>query len=120
SEKPDPSALSRLTSNPGDNAQLRTTCVATMLEGAHAINALPQLASAKVNCRIMPGEPVEEVKATLERVLADDQITVTQLGQPVLSAPSALHEEIMGSIEKLSHEFWPDAVVLPVMSSGAT
>ena len=122
SEKPDPAAMSfvRLASNPVFNAQLHTTCVATMLEGGHAVNALPQLASARVNCRIMPGEPVEEVRATLERVLADDQITVTQLDQPVLSAPSALHEEIMGSIEKLTHEFWPDAVVLPTMSSGAT
>jgi acetylornithine deacetylase/succinyl-diaminopimelate desuccinylase-like protein len=122
SDKPDPSSISftRLAANPAYNAQLRTTCVATMLEGGHAINALPQLATAKVNCRIMPGEPVDEVKATLERVLADDQIVVTQLGQPVLSAPSALHEEIMGKIEKLSQEFWPGAVVLPVMSTGAT
>jgi acetylornithine deacetylase/succinyl-diaminopimelate desuccinylase-like protein len=122
SDKPDPSAMSftRLAANPGYNAQLRTTCVATMLEGGHAVNALPQLASAKVNCRIMPGEPVEEVKATLEHVLADDQIVVTQLGQPVLSAPSELHEEIMGAIEKLSQQFWPGAMVLPVMSAGAT
>jgi acetylornithine deacetylase/succinyl-diaminopimelate desuccinylase-like protein len=122
SDKPDPSTMSftRLAANPVYNAQLRTTCVATMLEGGHAINALPQLASAKVNCRIMPGEDVDEVKATLERVLADDQIAVTQLGKPVLSAPSALHEEIMGKIEKLSQEFWPGAVVLPVMSAGAT
>jgi acetylornithine deacetylase/succinyl-diaminopimelate desuccinylase-like protein len=122
SDKPDPSTMSftRLAANPVYNAQLHTTCVATMLEGGHAINALPQLASAKVNCRIMPGEDVGEVKATLERVLADDQIAVTQLGQPVLSAPSALHEEIMGKIEKLSQQFWPGAVVLPVMSAGAT
>ena len=91
-----------------------------MLQGGHAVNALPQLASAKVNCRIMPGEPVDEVKATLERVLADDQITVTQLDKPVLSAPSELHEEIIGSIEKLSNEFWPGAVVVPIMSAGAT
>jgi acetylornithine deacetylase/succinyl-diaminopimelate desuccinylase-like protein len=121
-DKPDPAAMSfvRLAANPVYNAQLRTTCVATMLQGGHAVNALPQLASAKVNCRIMPGEPVDEVKATLERVLADDQIAVTQLDQPVLSAPSALHEEIMGSIEKLSQQFWPGAVVLPVMSAGAT
>jgi acetylornithine deacetylase/succinyl-diaminopimelate desuccinylase-like protein len=121
-ERPDPAALSfvRLATNPVYNAQLRTTCVATMLEGGHAINALPQLARAKVNCRIMPGEPVAEVKATLERVVADDQISVTQIDEPVLSAPSALHEEIMGTIEKLSHEFWPDAVVLPTMSAGAT
>jgi len=122
SDKPDPSTMSftRLAANPFYNAQLRTTCVATMLEGGHAVNALPQLASAKVNCRVMPGEPVEEVKATLERVLADDQIVVTQLNQPVLSAPSALHEEIMGAIEKLSRQFWPGAMVLPVMSAGAT
>ncbi len=122
SDRPDPSTMSfaRLAASPGYNAQLRTTCVATMLQGGHAVNALPQLASAKVNCRILPGESVAEVKATLERVLADDQIVVTQLDQPVLSAPSELHEEIMGSIEKLTNEFWPGAVVLPVMSAGAT
>jgi acetylornithine deacetylase/succinyl-diaminopimelate desuccinylase-like protein len=122
SDKPDPAAMSfvRLAANPAYNAQLRTTCVATMLAGGHAVNALPQLATAQVNCRIMPGEPVDGVKATLERVLADDQIKVTQMGQAVLSAPSALHEEIMGSIEKLSHEFWPTAAVIPTMSTGAT
>jgi acetylornithine deacetylase/succinyl-diaminopimelate desuccinylase-like protein len=122
SDKPDPAAMTfvRLAANPAYNAQLRTTCVATMLEAGQAINALPQLASAKVNCRAMPGEPVDEVKATLERVLADDQIVVTQLGSPVLSAPSALNEEVMGSIEKLSQQFWPGAVVLPTMSAGAT
>jgi acetylornithine deacetylase/succinyl-diaminopimelate desuccinylase-like protein len=122
SDRLDPAApsLLRLTANPGYNSELRTTCVATMLSGGQAINALPQTASAKVNCRIMPGEPVDEVKATLERVLADDQITVTQLDQPVLSAPSALREEIMGPIGTLSQQFWPGAVVLPTMSAGAT
>jgi acetylornithine deacetylase/succinyl-diaminopimelate desuccinylase-like protein len=113
-------SLVRLSVNPFYNALLRTTCVATMLEGGQAFNALPQLASATVNCRVMPGEGADEVKATLQRVLADDQIAVTPIDQPVLSAPSALNEEIMGSIEKLSHEFWPGAVVLPTMSAGAT
>jgi acetylornithine deacetylase/succinyl-diaminopimelate desuccinylase-like protein len=113
-------AATRLSASPGYNALLRTTCVATMLEAGQAFNALPQLASATVNCRIMPGESADVVKATLEKVLADDQITVTPLDQPELSAPSALNEEIMGSIEKLSKEFWPDAVVLPTMSAGAT
>jgi acetylornithine deacetylase/succinyl-diaminopimelate desuccinylase-like protein len=113
-------SLVRLSANPFYNALLRTTCVATMLEGGQAFNALPQLASATVNCRVMPGEGADEVKATLQRVLADDQIVVTPIDQPVLSAPSALNEEIMGSIEKLSHEFWPGAVVLPTMSAGAT
>jgi len=118
----DPSALSltRLSNNPVYNAQLRTTCVATMLEGGHAINALPQLARAGVNCRIMPGEPVDEVQATLVRVMADDQIKVTRTSEAVVSAPSALHEEIMGAITKLSGEFWPGVPIIPTMSAGAT
>ncbi len=119
-EKPDPEALARLGNSAVYNAQLRTTCVATMLQGGHAVNALPQLATAKVNCRVMPGEPIEQIKATLVRVLADDQIAVTQQGEAVLSEPSKLSEGIVGAIEKLSHETWPDAVVLPVMSAGAT
>jgi acetylornithine deacetylase/succinyl-diaminopimelate desuccinylase-like protein len=119
---PDPASLSlvRLSANPAYNAQLRTTCVATMLEGGHAFNALPQVARAIVNCRIMPGELVDEVKATLVEVLADDQISVTQIGAPVLSAPSALQDEVMGAIEKVSAEFWPGTPIVPIMSAGAT
>jgi acetylornithine deacetylase/succinyl-diaminopimelate desuccinylase-like protein len=118
----DSTALSvvRLSASPSLNAQLRTTCVATMLDGGSAINALPQIATAKVNCRIMPGEVGDEVKATLERVLADDQIAVTQIDQATLSAPSALSDDVIGPITKLSAEFWPGAVVLPIMSAGAT
>jgi acetylornithine deacetylase/succinyl-diaminopimelate desuccinylase-like protein len=81
---------------------------------------LPQLAQAQVNCRVIPGEPIDEIKVTLERVLADDQIKVTQTSRAVLSEPSKLNEEIVGAIEKLSHDYWPDAVVMPVMSTGAT
>jgi len=117
---PAAAAAARLSANAFYNAQLRTTCVATMLDGGNAINALPQLASAKVNCRIMPGEPVDGVKATLERVLADDQIAVKQIDQATLSAPSALSEGIIGPITQLSAEFFPGAVVLPIMSAGAT
>jgi acetylornithine deacetylase/succinyl-diaminopimelate desuccinylase-like protein len=91
-----------------------------MLEGGRAYNALPQAARATVNCRIMPGEPANEIKATLVRVLADDQIAVTQIGEPILSAPSALHEKFMGVIGKLSAEFWPGAPIVPTMSGGAT
>jgi acetylornithine deacetylase/succinyl-diaminopimelate desuccinylase-like protein len=120
SDPADAAAEARLSANPGYNAQLRTTCVATMLDAGQAVNALPQLAGAKVNCRIMPGEAVDGVKATLARVLGDDQIKVTQLEQTAPSAPSPLNEEILASIEKLSHEFWPTAVVLPIMSAGAT
>ena len=75
-------SITRLSANPLYNAQLRTTCVASMLEGGHAVNALPQTVRAKVNCRIFPGESVPDVKQTLQRVLADDQITVTQIYMP--------------------------------------
>jgi len=122
SGKPDLAALSlvRLSANPAYNAQLRTTCVATLLEGGHAINALPQLAAAGVNCRVLPGESIEELRDTLVRVLADDQISVTQTHAAVLSAPSALHQEIMATIEAVTAEFWPGIPVIPTMSAGAT
>jgi acetylornithine deacetylase/succinyl-diaminopimelate desuccinylase-like protein len=120
SETPDTAALSRMSANPAYNAQLRTTCVATLLEGGHAYNALPQVARSTINCRIMPGDPVDQVKATLVRVLADPQISVTQIGQPVLSPPSPLNEEIMGAIRQVAAEFWPGTPIVPVMSAGAT
>ncbi len=120
--RPDPKALAitRLSANPFYNAQLRTTCVATQIDGGHAVNALPQTARATVNCRVLPGEPIAEVEATLKRVLADDRISITQLGLPVPSPPSALHGEVMAAIETLSAEFWPGAPVIPIMSPGAT
>jgi acetylornithine deacetylase/succinyl-diaminopimelate desuccinylase-like protein len=119
-DPPDQAAAGRLSASALHNAELRTTCVATMLEAGQAINALPQLASAKVNCRIMPGESVDEVTATLKRVLADDQISLTLLDQPVISEPSALREDVLDPIERLSQKFFPGAVVLPTMSAGAT
>ena len=118
--KPDPEAIARLSAKPVYNAQLRTTCVATMLEGGHAPNALPQLARATVNCRVLPGDPVEEIQKTLVRVLADDQISVTQTAPPTLSPPSPLKCEIMQSVEKLTTEFWPGVPVVPTMAASAT
>jgi acetylornithine deacetylase/succinyl-diaminopimelate desuccinylase-like protein len=118
--KPDPEAIARLSAKPAYNAQLRTTCVATMLEGGHAPNALPQLARATVNCRVLPGDPVEEVQKTLVRVLADDQISVTQTATPTLSPPSPLKREIMQAVEKLTTEFWPGVPVVPTMAASAT
>ena len=120
SASPDPAALARLSANPAYNAQLRTTCVATMLEGGHAVNALPQTARAIVNCRIMPTEKVEDVKATLIRVLGDDQISVAGGRQYVLSAPSPLNEELFSTIEKTSEEFWRGVPVVPVMSAAGS
>ena len=121
-DRPDLDALSitRLSANPIYNAQMRTTCVATQIQGGHAVNALPQRASATINCRVLPGEPIDEVAATLKRVLADEQISITPFGGPMLSSPSALQGEIMGAIEKLTAEFWPGIPVIPTMSAGAT
>jgi acetylornithine deacetylase/succinyl-diaminopimelate desuccinylase-like protein len=120
SSSPDPAALARLSAEPRFNAQMRTTCVATMLEGGHAINALPQTARAGVNCRILPGEPVEEIQKMLVRVLADDQISVTPIGTPVLSPPSPLNPEIMRAVERLTAQFWPGIPVIPTMLAAAT
>ena len=117
---PDAEAAARLSARPAYNAQLRTTCVATRLEGGHADNALPQLARAMVNCRIVPGETPDEVRVTLIRVLSDRQISVTPDGTDTASQPSPLTREISGAIEKVSAKFWPGAPLLPIMSAGAT
>jgi acetylornithine deacetylase/succinyl-diaminopimelate desuccinylase-like protein len=92
----DPEAVARLSAIPAYNAQLRTTGVATMLEAGHAFNALPQRAEATVNCRILPGEPIEEVQRTLVRVVDDIPISVTPTLIDVSSKPSPLNPEIGG------------------------
>jgi len=120
SERPDPASLNRLYANPAHNAQLHTTCVATMLQGGHAYNALPQTASAMVNCRIMPGESVDGVRTTLARVLADERISLSEMDRPILSMPSALNGQVLDAIEKTSAEIFPGVPVVPIMSSGAT
>jgi len=117
---PDPASVARVSALPVYNTLLRTTCVATMLEGGHAYNALPQTARATINCRILPGEPFDEVQNTLVRVLADDQIAVTPIGTPVPSPPSPLNPQLMGAIERVSAEFWPGITVIPTMLAGAS
>jgi acetylornithine deacetylase/succinyl-diaminopimelate desuccinylase-like protein len=102
------------------NAMLRTTCVATRLYAGHADNALPQLATATVNCRILPGEPAEAVRATLQRVLADDGIAIREAAAPVPSPASPLRPDVLGPIERLVARRWPGIPVIPEMSTGAT
>jgi acetylornithine deacetylase/succinyl-diaminopimelate desuccinylase-like protein len=120
SPKPDPAAIDRLSALPFYNAQLRTTCVATRLEGGHADNALPQLARAGVNCRILPGHSVDEVQQTLAKVLAEPKLVITPIGHDDPSAPSPIAKELFGTIEKLTAKYWPGAPVVPMMSAGAT
>lgn len=117
---PDAEALARLTNMPLYNPSLRTTCVATMLEAGHATNALPQRARAVVNCRILPGEPVEQVQATLERVMANDKIRITPDGAAVLSPPPPLTREILDPVEAITARMWPGVPVIPTMLVGAT
>jgi len=116
----DNAAIGRLSAKPPYNAQMRTTCVATMLSGGHAPNALPQTARANVNCRVLPGEPIAEVAATLKRVLADDAIEVQPVGDFGSAGPSPLRPDVVQPIEKLTAEFWPGIPVIPSMSTGAT
>jgi acetylornithine deacetylase/succinyl-diaminopimelate desuccinylase-like protein len=120
SAHPDPGAVARLSARPVYNAQLRTTCVATLLEGGHADNALPQKAQATVNCRVLPGESVDGVQKTLVRVVGDDQVSITPTWTHVQSAPSPLKPEIFTAIKQVTAEFWPGIPVIPTMSTGAT
>jgi len=103
------------------HSMLRTTCVATLLDGGHANNALPQRAGANVNCRIFPGVPAEEVRATLEKVIADPKMTVKQVDDrgPLAKSPP-LTPQIVGPAEKLVAKYYPGVPLVPVMSTGAT
>src|SRR5262249_26333037 len=108
-------------SSPAYNATLRTTCVATMLEGGHALNALPQLAAASVNCRVLPEDAVEFVESTLRKVVADDQVAVKLLGErrdP--GQASALRPDVLGAARKVTEQMWPGVTVIPTMVMGGT
>jgi len=116
----DKNAIARLSTLPYENALLRTTCVATRLEGGHAENALPQTARAVVNCRLLPGDSPVEVRAALIRVLDDPKISVSPIGEANPSEASPLRPDIMGAIEQITNQMWPGIPVIPVMSTGAT
>jgi acetylornithine deacetylase/succinyl-diaminopimelate desuccinylase-like protein len=118
---PDLAAAARLSASlPYYNAQMRTTCVATRLAGGHANNALPQMASANVNCRILPGVSPASVKDTLVEVLADPKIKVSFVGEANPSKPSPLRPDVVNTIESLTKAMFPGVIVVPVMSTGAT
>jgi len=107
--------------NPSWNGMLRTTCVTTEISGGHAPNALPQRASANVNCRILPGVPIETVRRDLERILADDGIKVDLVGEPGVMAPAPpLTPRIMDPVRKVAAGIWPGVPVIPTLSTGGT
>jgi acetylornithine deacetylase/succinyl-diaminopimelate desuccinylase-like protein len=128
-EPPDSAAVERLSQDPYYNSLLHTTCVATMLNGGHAANALPQTAQANVNCRIFPGEDPEQVHQTLIKVVADPKVTVNFVGQkaadgtviPVVNVPaSPLLPEVTSALEKTLAANWPGVPWVPTMSTGAS
>ena len=113
-------AARRLSTSPNLNAQLRTTCVATRLEGGHANNALPQTAAANVNCRMLPQDSLDNVQRTLKRVLADDRIAVTVVGEAVPAPASAINPAIVRVLEALGSRLYGGLPVVPVMDNGAS
>lgn len=117
---PDPGAVERLSANPYFNALMRTTCIATLLEGGHAENALPQMARATVNCRMLPGESAADVEKTLRSVVADENVKISPVEPAKPSEPSPLSPEVMKPIEAITASMWPGVPVVPLMGTGAT
>jgi acetylornithine deacetylase/succinyl-diaminopimelate desuccinylase-like protein len=126
--EPDMGAVDRLSTDPGWNSVLHTTCVATRLAGGHANNALPQSAEANINCRILPGHPAEEVKQQLIALFADPGLKVEPVVRGVVSsgvatrptAPPPPLDEVFVPMRKLVDQLWPGTPVVPEMETGAS
>ncbi|WP_372784117.1 M20/M25/M40 family metallo-hydrolase [Phenylobacterium sp.] len=116
-----PAVVASIARDPGYNSMMRTTCVATMVNAGHALNALPQRATANVNCRILPGEAPEAVMAQLAKVMDDPAIKIRMAGEksPV-SPPPPLGKDITGPAETVARQMWPGVPLVPAMSTGAT
>jgi len=137
---PDMEAVARLSKDPLDNSTMHTTCVATRLSGGHANNALPQMAQANVNCRIEPGHSLEEIRLTIEKVVADPKNANPTVAHPTIKVqfrenndvlmdhgsdrhsyvPAAPRKEVFDPLEKVVAQMWPGIPVLPNMSTGAS
>jgi acetylornithine deacetylase/succinyl-diaminopimelate desuccinylase-like protein len=126
-------AMRALLKNPGDaaasaivshdpryNSTLRTTCVATMLSGGHATNALPQTAQATINCRMLPNTDPADVRAEIVKALADTGLQVSAAPAPRPSAPSPLLPEVMNSVQTITKQLFGNIPVIPIMGTGAT
>jgi acetylornithine deacetylase/succinyl-diaminopimelate desuccinylase-like protein len=116
----DAKAAERLAVDPTDNAQVRTTCVATMLQAGHAENALPQRARATIQCRMLPGDTEDQVKATLAKVFADPGVKLSVVQPSSPSPESPPNEAVMGLFKQVVHSMWPGLAVMPNMDAGAS
>jgi acetylornithine deacetylase/succinyl-diaminopimelate desuccinylase-like protein len=117
-QPPDPAAAERLSQNVRLNAQLRTTCVATLISGGHAENALPQRARATVQCRMLPGDSADNVQSLLVATLADPAIRITLDAPPIVSPESPPTPRIMNKVAALAHSMWPNVPIIPTMATG--
>ena len=116
----DAAAIGRLSADVETNIMLRTTCTATMMDGGHAENALPQRARASIQCRVIPGETPASVEATLRAAIADPSIAISTITAARPSPESAPNPALLATVEAVTHEIWPGVIVLPEMSAGAT
>ena len=117
----DAKAAAVISADPAYVGQLHTTCVATMLDGGHALNALPQRATANINCRIFPGVNIDSVQSTLNTVVADPTVKITvQMPPPVQSPASPLRADIVAAVTSTVHERFPGVEIVPGMSAGAS
>jgi acetylornithine deacetylase/succinyl-diaminopimelate desuccinylase-like protein len=114
------SDIARLDSSVQLRILMRTTCVATQLEGGHAENALPQMAAAIVNCRILPQQTPEEIVAAVRQVVANDPVNLTIAYEPFASPPSPLTSDVIGPVTRIAEEMYPGIPILTEMSAGAT
>jgi acetylornithine deacetylase/succinyl-diaminopimelate desuccinylase-like protein len=117
----DKAADAIVSKDPTFHSMLRTTCVATRLDGGHANNALPQRAGANINCRIFPGETVEHVRQQLVAAAADPSLTIATTGDTSPTPPAPpLSPLVYGNAKTLAEKHFPGVPMLPAMSTGAT
>jgi acetylornithine deacetylase/succinyl-diaminopimelate desuccinylase-like protein len=116
-----PEAMQKVAAaSPAWNATLRTTCVATQLEGGHAVNALPQLAAATVNCRVLPEDSADYVLATLKKVVGDEQVSITRLSDLAAGPASPMRADVLAAVRSSTEKIWPGVPTIPIMVMGAT
>ena len=108
------------TISPTWNATLRTTCVATQLQAGHALNALPQLATATINCRVLPDESRDALKATLTKVINDREVQMVEINEFTNGPQSPMNPALFKTITEVSQQFWPGVPTVPMMLMGAT
>jgi acetylornithine deacetylase/succinyl-diaminopimelate desuccinylase-like protein len=117
----DPKAIATLAADPSMVGKIGTTCVATMINGGHALNALPQRATANVNCRIFPGHKPADIMAELKRVAAEPAVTFTDVTEgAVPNDASPMRPDFVAAVTKAMAEVHPGVPVFPSMASGAS